>query len=110
MKPNLTMLQDCLLDLEDNIARNIGILSYQFFIGMGLDAATQLLWVINDYYDPASKRCEKDLFKLRILPGNFEKFISITLPKCYERREEFLRKFLNVKDFIEKKVVELELI
>lgn len=109
VKPNLAMLQDCLLDLEDNIARNIGILSYQFHIGMGLDAAIQLLWVLNDYYDPASKRSENYLFKLRILPENFEKFISITLPKCYEKREEFLQEFLKVKDFIEKQIIELKL-
>ena len=109
VQTQLPMLRDCYEDLLDNIERNIGLLAYQFHVFMALDAMIQLLWVINDVYDPASKRCEVFLFKLKKLPKNFIKFINSSLPKSYEHKKEFINSFYKIKQYIEVNIGELGL-
>lgn len=107
---NLPMLRDNYQDLVDNIERNIGLLAYQFNIFMGLDAALQLLWVINDVYDPASKRCESYLFQLKKLPEGFGDFINNSLPDSYKKRKEFVEDFGRIKGYLERSISELGLL
>ena len=75
-KSYLPVLCDCVDDLMDNIQRDIGILAYQFHVFMALDAICQLLWVINDVYDPSSKRTEAYLFKLSAFQDKLLKLIK----------------------------------
>jgi hypothetical protein len=103
------MLRDCYEDLLDNVERNIGILAYQFHVFMGLDAMIQLLWVINDVYDPASKRSEHYLFKLKDLPEGFIDLINKCLPRSYEHKDEFIKSFCKIKNFIENRIIALNL-
>lgn len=75
-------------ELKDYMARNIGILAYQFHLFRGIDALIQILFVLNDVYDPALKRIEPVLFNLKRLPPHFQKFVNHTLPRFYENQKE----------------------
>lgn len=84
-------------ELKDYAARNVGILAYQFHLFRGIDALIQILFVVNDVYDPALKRMEPFLFKLKHLPPNFKEFILNVLPRFYEKQRE-------ISDFFEKAI------
>lgn len=84
-------------ELKDYGARNIGVLAYQFHLFRGIDALIQILFVLNDVYDPALKRIEPFLFNLKRLPPHFKEFIIFTLPKFYEKQK-------NVNDFFEQAI------
>lgn len=75
-------------ELKDYAARNIGILAYQFHLFRGIDALMQILFILNDVYDPALKRIEPFLFNLKLLPPHFQKFVNHTLPRFYENQKE----------------------
>lgn len=110
IKSTLPMLQSSYDDLIDNIERDLGILTYQFHIFMGVDAMCELLWVINDTYDPASKRAEHYLFKLKNLPENFVELITVQLPQSYTQKQQFIVAIGKAKKYIEDKIVELNLV
>lgn len=100
MQEFLPILVNALEELMDCSARNIGILAYQFYLFRAIDALIQLLFVINDVYDPASKRTEPLLFKLKILPPGFEEFLLDVLPRFYENQKR-VSEFLKISiDFI----------
>lgn len=84
-------------ELKDYSKRNIGILGYQFHLFRGVDALMQLLFVLNEVYDPALKRIEPFLLKLKKLPPKFEEFIFKILPRFYEKQKE-------VSEFFEKAI------
>lgn len=88
-------------ELKDYAARNIGILAYQFHLFRGIDALMQILFILNEVYDPALKRIEPFLFNLKRLPPNFKKFILDVLPRFYEKQNE-------VSDFFEEAVQEVK--
>lgn len=96
-------------DLLMNSDRNIGFLAYQFQIGMFFDTVLQLLFVINDVYDPASKRVEAFLAQYKFLPEGFIEFIEQVLPKCYHDRTPLIKYAKKIKVFIEKKLNEQNL-
>ncbi len=75
-------------ELKDYTARNIGILAYQFHLFRAMDALLQVLFVLNDVYDPALKRIEPFLFNLKLLPPNFKEFVVHILPRFYERQND----------------------
>lgn len=106
VKSFLPIMNDCYVDLVDNLQRDLGILAFQFHVFIGLDAIIQLLWVINDVYDPASKRTEFYLFKLKVLPKNFKDFIQDKLARSYLQQKEFVDAFAKVKEFLEEKTRE----
>jgi len=101
IQTNLNILKNSFGDLKDCHERGIGILAYQFHISMALDAAIQVLWALNDIYDPASKRSEYFLFKLNILPDHFEQFLHESLPNCFLKQDEFIKNFEKIVDFIQ---------
>ena len=75
-------------ELKDYALRNIGILAYQFHLFRGIDALIQILFVLNDTYDPALKRMEPFLFKLEKLPTHLEGFVNNVLPRFFEKQKE----------------------
>ncbi len=75
-------------ELKDYSARNIGILAYQFHLFRGIDALIQILFAYNDVYDPAFKRMEPFLFKLKKLPPHLESFVLNVLPRFFEKQKE----------------------
>lgn len=100
---NFPVLMENYHDLLDCSERNIGILAFEFYLFRGLDAAIQLLFIINDVYDPASKRTEAFLFKLKKLPPNLKGFIGEVLPRFYERQKEVCAFFQEVIQFVRTK-------
>lgn len=97
----LPILKESRDELRDYAARNIGILAYQFQLFRGLDAMVSLLFAINDTYDPASKRTEKFLLKLKKLPPNLSQFINLFLPRFYDYQQETIHFFDDCIHFIE---------
>ncbi len=97
IKEFLPILLEAHEELMDYSARNIGILSYQFYLFRAIDALIQILFVLNKVYDPASKRTEPLLFKLKILPPGLEEFVLKVLPRFYEKQKE-------VTQFLEKAI------
>lgn len=81
------MLQESVQDLIDCSERNIGILTYLFFLERSIDAMIQILFVINDVYDPASKRTEGYVKQLTTIPPNLFFFLEELLPRFYENQE-----------------------
>lgn len=86
-------------ELLDYQARDIGILAYAHHLFHGLDAAVQLLFVVNEVYDPASKRTEALLYKLQKLPPNLRTFFEQILPRFYEKRAEVSQFFKELIQF-----------
>ncbi len=101
------VLEENYRDLVDCAERNIGILAFEFFLFRGMDAAIQLLFVLNDVYDPASKRTEPFLFKLKHLPPHLNQFISEILPRFYEKKKEVCAFFIEMLQFLETREVGL---
>lgn len=91
------LLQESVQDLIDCSERNIGILTYLFFLERSIDASIQILFVINDVYDPASKRTELYLKQLKTIPPNLCFFLEALLPRFYENKEAI---GIFFKDFI----------
>lgn len=100
----LPILKESYEELIDYSQRDIGILAYEFQLFRGLDAITNLLFAINDTYDPASKRTEVFLFKLKKQPPNLYDFINKVLPRFYENKTELLNHFKSFITFIEKNI------
>lgn len=107
MEEFLPILVEAHQELVDYSARNIGILAYQVHLFRAVDALIQIIFVLNDVYDPAFKRTEPFLFKLKILPLGLEKFVLKVLPSFYAKREEvseFLKKIIEfIKEHVSNK-------
>ena len=100
IKAFLPQLQEYYQDLLDCAERAIGILAFEHFLFRGLDALIQLLFVMNEVYDPASKRTEAFLFKLKKLPKDLDVFINTILPRFYENKREVCDFFKEAIHFI----------
>lgn len=100
----LPILLEAHEELQDYSARNIGILAYQFHLFRGIDALIQILFVLNDVYDQASKRIEPLLFKLKSLPPHLEKFVLDVLPRFYEKQREVSQFFEGAIQFLKGRV------
>jgi hypothetical protein len=100
----LPILRESYEELVDYSQRDIGILAYQFQLFRGLDAIINLLCAINDTYDPASKRTEIFLFKLKKQPPDLPELINKILPRFYENKNEVLNYFKSSISFIEKNI------
>lgn len=88
-------------ELKDCTARNLGVLFYQFHLFRGIDALVQLLFVLNDVYDPAFKKIEPFLFNLKQLPPYFKEFLIHRLPRFYEKQEEVNQFFEGAIHFLQ---------
>lgn len=88
VKEFFPILQESVQDLIDCSERNIGILAYLFFLERSIDAAIQILFAINAVYDPASKRTEGHLKRLKTTPPDLFFFLEELLPRFYDNREE----------------------
>jgi predicted nucleotidyltransferase len=88
-------------ELNDYTKRKIGILAYQFHLFRGIDALIQVLFVLNDIYDPAAKRIEPILLKLKMLPPHVDEFLFKTLPRFYERQEQISQFFEDAIQYIQ---------
>ncbi len=91
-------------ELKDYATRNIGILAYQFHLFRGIDALTQILFVLNDTYDPALKRMEPFLFKLKKLPPHLERFLLNVLPRFFEKQKEVSQFLEEAIQFVQQRV------
>jgi predicted nucleotidyltransferase len=89
-------------ELKDYAVRGIGILAYQFHLFRGMDALQQILFVLNDVYDPALKKVEQFLFNLKQLPPDFQEFILNVLPKFYEKKKAVTEFFEKAIQFLRK--------
>lgn len=98
----LPILKESYEELIDYSKRDIGILAYQFHLFRGLDALITLLFIVNDAYDPASKRTEAFIFKLKKQPADLTDFINRILPRFYENKNEVLKFLKSSIDFIKK--------
>lgn len=98
----LPILVEAHEELKDYSKRQIGILAYQFHLFRALDALIQLVFVVNDTYDPSAKRIEPILFKLKRLPPHFENFINVILPRFYEKQTEVSQFLESAIQFINK--------
>ena len=100
----LPILKENYEDLVDCSDRNIGILAFQFYLFLALDALIGILFAINEVYDPASKRTEAFLFKLKRLPAGLSEFITNILPRFYEHKKETIQFFRECIKFIENNI------
>lgn len=100
----LPILRESYEDLADYSQRDIGILAFEFMLFRAIDALIQLLYVINDVYDPASKRTEKFLFQLKNTPENLQNFINSILPRFFENKNEVISFLKNSIKFIERNI------
>jgi predicted nucleotidyltransferase len=60
-----------LADLRDCAMRDIGNTAFLFHLWRACDALIQILFALNEHYDPASKRSEGELARLTCLPKRF---------------------------------------
>lgn len=97
----LPILEESYDELRDYAVRDIGILAYQFQLSRGIDAIVSLLFAVNDMYDPATKRVEPFLFKLKKQPLHLKEFITHVLPRFYEHKSEVIAFFKTCLDFTE---------
>ena len=65
------IMLDGLVELRDYAQRNIGPGSFLFHLGRVSDAIEQILYAVNEHYDPATKRSEHELAKLGVAPPGF---------------------------------------
>ena len=94
------ILLEAHVELKDYAARNVGIFAYQFHLFRGIDALMQILFIVNDVYDPALKRIEPFLFNLKQLPPHFKEFVTHTLPRFYEKQKEVNQFLENAIHFL----------
>lgn len=102
---NLSVFNESLVDLEDFSQRDIGLLAFQFMLFRALDAAIQIIFAINEVYYPASKREEKHLMRLAMLPEGMHELIYDLLPVFYNRKNEIIKSLKAIKLFIEGKPI-----
>lgn len=102
VKSFFPILKQSYEELKDYTERNIGILAFLFHLDRGLDAMLQILYVINEVYDPAFKRIEPFLLKLEKKPENLFSFLKEVLPRFFEKREEVVSFFEGYLKFCEK--------
>ena len=65
------ILTEWLADLQDCAKREFGASSFLFYLWHICDALGSLLLAINETYDLAAKRAERELSKLTLLPDHF---------------------------------------
>ncbi len=65
------LMTDGLAELADYTRRDIGNTAFLFHLVRLCDALHSVLFALNEYYDPATKRPERELAKLPQLPFNF---------------------------------------
>lgn len=68
---SLYKINGSLEDLRDYAKRGIGNTAFHFHLQRIIDSMSQLLFAINECYDPATKRIEEAYRELAILPDNF---------------------------------------
>ncbi|MBS0289040.1 MAG: nucleotidyltransferase domain-containing protein [Proteobacteria bacterium] len=102
---NLSVFNESLNDLDDFNQREIGLLAFQFMLFRALDAAIQIIFAINEVYYPASKREEKHLMRLAMLPEDMHELIYDLLPIFYNRKNEIIKSLKAIKLFIEEKLI-----
>jgi len=68
---NLPIACEGLDDLRDCAMRGFGKTSFHFYLRRVCDALHSTLFTLNEKYDPATKRQERELAKLALLPANF---------------------------------------
>lgn len=67
----LPLMTDGLAELADYTRRDIGNTAFLFHLVRLCDALHSVLFALNEYYDPATKKPERELDKLARLPRNF---------------------------------------
>ena len=68
---SLRTIKDSLEELHDYVKRGIDNTAFHFHLQRIINSLSQLLFALNECYDPATKRIEEALRELTILPDNF---------------------------------------
>ena len=73
LSQNIPIVRGSLEDLKDYVQRDIGNSAFHFHLGRVFDSTKTILFALNGRYDPATKRVEKVLSDLKIVPKDFVK-------------------------------------
>lgn len=65
------IINDSLEELQDYTKREIGNTAFHFELRRIVDSISQVLFAMNEYYDPATKRTEEALKTLAVVPADF---------------------------------------
>ncbi|MBS0288084.1 MAG: DUF4037 domain-containing protein [Proteobacteria bacterium] len=103
IQENMSIMDEGVADLEDCMKRDIGFLASQFYLFRAFDAAVQILFAINEVYYPASKREERHVLGLKLLPPRFEEFMN-ELPTFYSKKAEILEYIKEIQDYIKRTI------
>jgi predicted nucleotidyltransferase len=68
---SLNTIKSSLGELHDYVKRGIGNTAFHFYLERVINSMSQLLFALNECYDPATKRTEEAYSKLTILPDDF---------------------------------------
>ena len=92
---NLRIIKDSLKELHDYVKRDIGNTAFHFYLQRISDSLSQLLFALNECYDPATKRIEESYRELTILPNNFLRRYKNILetPLTTDGRKEVVKEF-----------------
>ena len=100
---NLRIIKDSLEELHDYVRRDIGNTAFHFHFQRTNDSLSQLLFALNECYNPATKRLEEAYRELTILPDDFlyryKKILET--PLTTDGRKKVVREFQAFVDEIE---------
>ena len=100
---SLRTIKGILVELHDYVKRGIGNTAFHFYLQRTIDSLNQLLFALNERYDPATKRIEEAYQELTILPDNFLHRYQALLetPLTNDGRKEVVRELQALVDEIE---------
>jgi hypothetical protein len=96
---NLPLFEENLSDLIDISQRNVGVLAFEFYLFRAIEAAIQILFALNETYDPASKRIENHLQRFSKLTPNFNLLIQDLLPLFFTKKKETIENLEEMRLF-----------
>jgi hypothetical protein len=106
IQENLPILLDRLNELQDCALRGISNTSFLFHLWQACDAFISILFAINEQYDPATKRPERDFSKFKVAPANlaarYEKLLEGPFDRAGKRQtvEEFQKLVRDLMQYI----------
>jgi predicted nucleotidyltransferase len=101
---NLPLFLENFSDLKEIAERNVGVLAFEFYLFRAIDALIQLLFAINEVYDPASKRIEKHLWALSKIPESLPHLINDLLPIFFTQKQEIILCLQETELFLQENI------
>jgi predicted nucleotidyltransferase len=106
IQENMPILLDRLNELQDGAVREIGNTAFLFHLWHACDAFISILFALNEQYDPATKRPEREFSKFKLAPANlatrYEKLLEGPFDRAGKRQtvEEFRGLIIDLMQFI----------